>query len=77
MPSLFDPVASGEIQGRNRILMAPMTRARAHADGVLNTSAVEYYRQRSEAGVIISERPSFRRLLSPTNSDPTEPPFAK
>ena len=33
MPSLFDPVALGEIQVYNHILMAPMTRARAHADG--------------------------------------------
>lgn len=32
-----------------------MTRSRAEADGVLNASAVDYYRQRASAGLIISE----------------------
>ena len=55
MATLFDPVSFGDIHARNRILMAPMTRSRADADGVLNASAVDYYRQRASAGVIISE----------------------
>jgi N-ethylmaleimide reductase len=55
MTSLFDPVALGDIRLANRIVMAPMTRSRA-GDGDLPTAlAVEYYRQRASAGLIITE----------------------
>lgn len=40
---------------RNRIVMAPMTRARAGAKRVPNALMSEYYRQRATAGLIISE----------------------
>jgi len=39
----------------NRIIMAPMTRSRAGAQGVHSDLAIEYYRQRASAGLIISE----------------------
>jgi len=39
----------------NRIVMAPMTRSRAADDGTPGPLMVEYYAQRSEAGLIISE----------------------
>lgn len=54
MPSLFDPVKLGDIALANRIVMAPLTRNRATGNkpGPL---AVEYYRQRATAGLIISE----------------------
>jgi len=55
MPSLFDPIAIGELQLRNRIIMAPLTRCRAAAGRVPSELALEYYRQRSSAGMIISE----------------------
>jgi N-ethylmaleimide reductase len=55
MPSLFDPVQIGAIAARNRILMAPLTRARSTMDHVPTPIMVEYYRQRAGAGVIISE----------------------
>ncbi|MBV8502122.1 MAG: alkene reductase [Paucibacter sp.] len=54
MPSLFDPVQFGDIQLANRIVMAPLTRSRSVglAPGPM---AIEYYRQRASAGLIISE----------------------
>ncbi|GAA3246459.1 alkene reductase [Pseudonocardia petroleophila] len=52
---LLQPVTAGALQAKNRLWMAPLTRNRADADGTPNDLSVEYYRQRAEAGVIISE----------------------
>lgn len=40
---------------RNRIVMPPMTRARAGIDGVPTTAMAEYYSQRASAGLVITE----------------------
>jgi N-ethylmaleimide reductase len=54
MPSLFDPIQIGDLSLANRIVMAPLTRSRSK--GLLpGELAVEYYRQRASAGLIISE----------------------
>lgn len=56
MPAtLFDPIKLGAIAAPNRIVMAPLTRGRAGPGFVPNELAVEYYRQRASAGLIISE----------------------
>lgn len=55
MKSLFDPVTIGDISLANRIVMAPMTRSRANEKGIHSDLAVEYYQQRSSAGLIITE----------------------
>ncbi len=55
MPNLFDPVRIGAFEAKNRIFMAPLTRARATVDHVPTDLMVEYYRQRAGAGLIISE----------------------
>lgn len=52
---LFQPLRLGDITVRNRIAMAPCTRQRAHLDGTPTDLMVEYYRQRSGAGLIITE----------------------
>lgn len=52
---LFSPVTLGDLQLRNRIFMAPMTRSRADTLGVPTDVMVEYYRQRAGAGLIVSE----------------------
>jgi len=52
---LFTPVQLGDLQLRNRVIMAPMTRSRADTDAVPTPEMVEYYRQRSSAGLIITE----------------------
>ena len=61
MPSLFDPLALGEIHSRNRILMAPLTRGRATREAVPTPIMADYYRQRSAAGLIISEATGISR----------------
>ena len=53
--SLFTPVTLGAIPLRNRIVMAPMTRARAGLERVPNQIMAEHYAQRAGAGLIISE----------------------
>ncbi|QWT21601.1 alkene reductase [Bacillus sp. NP157] len=53
--SLFEPTRIGAIDVANRIAMAPLTRSRAGMDGVPSELAIEYYRQRATAGLIISE----------------------
>ena len=53
---LFSPVELGALNLANRVVMAPMTRSRAtNAGDVPGDLAVEYYRQRAGAGLIISE----------------------
>jgi N-ethylmaleimide reductase len=57
-PQLFQPTRIGDIEVANRIVMAPLTRSRAdEASGDVPGSVmnVDYYRQRSGAGLIISE----------------------
>lgn len=58
MPTLFDSLQAGALQLRNRIVMAPLTRCRAEAERVPGELMVEYYRQRANAGLIISEATS-------------------
>jgi 2,4-dienoyl-CoA reductase-like NADH-dependent reductase (Old Yellow Enzyme family) len=61
MPTLFDPVEFGAIALPNRIVMAPLTRARSDRDGVPNALMAEYYAQRASAGLIISEATGISR----------------
>jgi len=58
MITLFDPVRIGAWDLPNRIVMAPLTRARAGAERIPNALMAEYYAQRSSAGLIISEATS-------------------
>jgi len=60
-PDLFSPTSIGAIPVANRIAMAPLTRARAGMDGVHTPLAVEYYRQRATAGLIITEATNISR----------------
>ncbi|OLY48984.1 alkene reductase [Bartonella apis] len=54
MTSLFDPIKAGDLVLKNRIAMAPLTRARS-PNATPNDLNVVYYRQRSTAGLIVSE----------------------
>jgi 2,4-dienoyl-CoA reductase-like NADH-dependent reductase (Old Yellow Enzyme family) len=54
--SLFDPIQLGAISAPNRILMAPLTRARSEGAHVpISALKAEYYSQRATAGLIIAE----------------------
>lgn len=52
--TIFEPAVLGSLHLKNRIAMAPMTRAR-NADGIPNENNALYYQQRSGAGLIITE----------------------
>ena len=52
---LFRPLPIGAVELPNRVLMAPLTRNRAKADGTPNAMAEVYYRQRTSAGLIVTE----------------------
>jgi N-ethylmaleimide reductase len=51
---LFTPFKAGSVQLGNRIVMSPMTRCRAIGN-IPNELMAEYYKQRSGAGLIITE----------------------
>src|SRR6266850_5646099 len=55
MASLNDPIRIGDLDLPNRVLMSPLTRARATVDRVPTHLMLEYYVQRASAGFIISE----------------------
>ena len=52
---LFTPFDLGGLTLANRMVMAPMTRNRADADGCVPPLMVAHYRQRATAGLIIAE----------------------
>src|SRR5512135_1386222 len=51
---LFSPYKLGQMELKNRIVMAPMTRSRAIGN-VPNVMMAQYYAQRAEAGLIVTE----------------------
>src|SRR6201996_3441388 len=61
MADLFSSGKIGAIPVSNRIAMAPLTRARADMEGVHTHLAIEYYRQRAAAGLIITEATNISR----------------
>jgi len=52
---LLTPYKLGDIEIANRVIMAPMTRNRADADGTPNNLMRDYYAQRASAGLIVAE----------------------
>ncbi|SOD62243.1 N-ethylmaleimide reductase [Streptomyces zhaozhouensis] len=53
--ALFSRHRLGELALPNRVVMAPMTRARAADGGLATPSMAGYYAQRASAGLIVSE----------------------
>jgi N-ethylmaleimide reductase len=51
----FSPITVGEFDLPNRIVMAPMTRSRSDDDGLVPDYAADYYAQRADAALVISE----------------------
>ncbi|WP_110685855.1 alkene reductase [Salinicola aestuarinus] len=60
-PQLLSDITMGDVALDNRVLMAPLTRART-PDSIPGDLQVEYYAQRAGAGLIISEATN----ISPT-----------
>lgn len=55
MTDIWQPITLGRVELPNRIVMAPMTRSRAEADGTPGPLAAEYYAQRPSVGLIVAE----------------------
>src|SRR3954469_26038949 len=54
MSKLFSSYTAGKLNLQNRIVMAPMTRSRA-INNIPNNLMAQYYGQRADAGLIITE----------------------
>ena len=53
--NLFSPATLGSVELKNRILMAPLTRARSEAEHVPGELIAQHYADRASAGLIIAE----------------------
>lgn len=53
--SLFDNVTVGDHVFKNGVALAPLTRCRSGAERIPNDIMAEYYRQRSSAGLLVTE----------------------
>jgi N-ethylmaleimide reductase len=51
----FSPITVGDLELPNRIVMAPMTRSRSDDAGRVPAYAADYYAQRADAALVISE----------------------
>lgn len=58
MSKLLTSLKIGSLEIENRIIMAPLTRARAREERVPNDLMAAYYAQRSSAGLILTEATS-------------------
>jgi 2,4-dienoyl-CoA reductase-like NADH-dependent reductase (Old Yellow Enzyme family) len=53
--TLFESVRLGRYDLPNRLVMAPMTRSRANLDGTPGDLSPEYYSQRADVGLVVTE----------------------
>lgn len=53
--SLLHALPLADFTLKNRVVMAPVTRSRASAEGVLPDYAADFYAQRADAGLLITE----------------------
>jgi N-ethylmaleimide reductase len=67
---LFQPFQLHDMNLRNRIVMAPMTRARAGTARLPNRLMSEYYAQRSAAGLLITEATTISEEANGWNESP-------
>ena len=54
VPHLLSPLDRG-LSLKNRVVLAPMTRARAGSERIANALMAQYYSQRANAGLIVTE----------------------
>lgn len=67
---LLQPFALRDINLKNRVVLAPMTRSRAGTARVPNQLMAEYYTQRSSAGLIITEATTISEEANGWNESP-------
>jgi N-ethylmaleimide reductase len=68
--NLLSPYKLGNLELSNRIIMAPLTRARAGVERLPNALMKEYYVQRVSAGLIISEATNISEQGAGWNETP-------
>lgn len=68
MTALLETYRLGDLELPNRLVMSPLTRARAGVNGVPTELMAEYYAQRASAGLLVSEA---------TNVSPMSCPFER
>ena len=69
-PNLLKSFELRDLNLSNRVVLAPMTRARAGTNRVPGDLMAEYYRQRSSAGLIISEATTISPQANGWNESP-------
>ncbi len=67
---LFQPFRLHDLTLRNRIVLSPMTRARAGAARLPNRLMAEYYSQRSPAGLLVTEATTISEEANGWNESP-------
>lgn len=70
MTALFDEFVLGDLQLSNRLVMAPLTRARAGEGDVPTALMAKYYGQRAEAGLVVSEATNVSPMSRPFDRAP-------
>ncbi len=68
--ALLKPFALHDLVLRNRVVLAPMTRARAGTERMPNAHMKKYYQQRSSAGLIVSEGTTISEEANGWNESP-------
>ena len=61
MLKLLEKIQIGDLELKNRVIMAPLTRMRSNSNGVPSDINVEYYEQRASAGLLIAESTSVSK----------------
>jgi len=61
MLKILEKIQIGNLELKNRVIMAPCTRMRSNSNGVPSDLNVEYYKQRSSAGLLIAESTSVSK----------------
>ncbi len=69
-PNLLTPFNLHDLQLSNRVVLAPMTRARAGKERLANELMAEYYRQRADAGLVITEATTISASANGWNQSP-------
>jgi len=67
---LFQPFTLHDLTLPNRIALAPMTRSRAGLERIPNRLMAEYYAQRSDAGLLITEATTISEEANGWNESP-------
>lgn len=69
-PSLLKPFDLRGLELNNRVVLAPMTRARAGVDRIPNALMTEYYAQRAGAGLVLTEATTVSEQANGWNESP-------